>query len=241
MAVTNVRFVLNPAGTTLAFLSAVTPGSTLVVGGGNYGAAPTISDSVNGAYSAGASRSYAPDTASKVTLAYFYNTAAGTPTVTFNTTGIGYFFICEVTNAIASPLDVSVNADGASGTAHSLASGTLAQADEVIFAIAGGYVGGTIAITADPTYTELVMQDDNNTNVGGQAQYKIVSSTASDTADWTWASAAPTLKALMSLKVTAGVSAALSGTAIGGITEADVVAGGKTIIITLTGDTFIAN
>jgi hypothetical protein len=36
-----------------------------------------------------------------------------------------------------------------------------------------------------------------------------------------------------------GVSAALTGTALAGMTEADVVAGGKTIVITLTGDTFI--
>lgn len=36
------------------------------------------------------------------------------------------------------------------------------------------------------------------------------------------------------------LAAVLTGTAIGGITEADVVAGGKTIVITLTGDTWIA-
>jgi hypothetical protein len=36
-----------------------------------------------------------------------------------------------------------------------------------------------------------------------------------------------------------GASAALTGTATASITEADIVAGGKTIIITLTGDTFI--
>jgi hypothetical protein len=35
-----------------------------------------------------------------------------------------------------------------------------------------------------------------------------------------------------------GVTASLTGTALGGITEADVVAGGKTIIVTLTGDTW---
>jgi hypothetical protein len=35
-------------------------------------------------------------------------------------------------------------------------------------------------------------------------------------------------------------SAALSGTALDSCTEADVVAGGQTIVLTLTGDTFIA-
>jgi len=37
-----------------------------------------------------------------------------------------------------------------------------------------------------------------------------------------------------------GASAVVTGTATASITEADVVAGGKTIIITLTGDTWIA-
>jgi hypothetical protein len=36
------------------------------------------------------------------------------------------------------------------------------------------------------------------------------------------------------------VTAAITGTAIASITETDIVAGGKTIIITLTGDTWIA-
>lgn len=38
----------------------------------------------------------------------------------------------------------------------------------------------------------------------------------------------------------AGGTAAVTGTATGSITEADVVTGGKTIILTLTGDTFVA-
>lgn len=38
----------------------------------------------------------------------------------------------------------------------------------------------------------------------------------------------------------AETSAALSGTALASITEADIVTGGKTIIITLTGDTWVA-
>lgn len=38
-----------------------------------------------------------------------------------------------------------------------------------------------------------------------------------------------------------GASAAITGTATAGITEADVVAGGKTVIITLSGDTFVAS
>lgn len=38
-----------------------------------------------------------------------------------------------------------------------------------------------------------------------------------------------------------GVTASISGTAAAGITESDVVTGGKTIIITLSGDTWVAS
>ena len=37
-----------------------------------------------------------------------------------------------------------------------------------------------------------------------------------------------------------GASAALTGTAVDGVDESDIVAGGETIIITLTGDTWVA-
>jgi len=41
------------------------------------------------------------------------------------------------------------------------------------------------------------------------------------------------------IKAASSASAAVTGTATASITEADIVAGGKTIIVTLTGDTFI--
>ncbi|MEE9223057.1 MAG: hypothetical protein V3V40_06330 [Nitrosomonadaceae bacterium] len=42
------------------------------------------------------------------------------------------------------------------------------------------------------------------------------------------------------LFVSSGATAAITGTAVATIEEADIVAGGKTIIITLTGDTWVA-
>lgn len=46
---------------------------------------------------------------------------------------------------------------------------------------------------------------------------------------------------MLALRPSGATSAAVTGTATASITEADVVAGGKTIITTLTGDTFIAD
>ncbi len=43
----------------------------------------------------------------------------------------------------------------------------------------------------------------------------------------------------MSGDISSGVLAALTGTALDTINEADLVAGGKTIIITLTGETWV--
>lgn len=44
----------------------------------------------------------------------------------------------------------------------------------------------------------------------------------------------------LSALLASGASASLSGTAVPSSTEADIVAGGRTIIITLTGDTWVA-
>lgn len=46
---------------------------------------------------------------------------------------------------------------------------------------------------------------------------------------------------LVCIQAAGGPSAALTGTITGSITEADIVAGGKTIILTLTGDTWVAS
>ena len=51
---------------------------------------------------------------------------------------------------------------------------------------------------------------------------------------------AGTNEASLSITYSVGASAALSGTITSATTEADIVAGGKTIILTLTGDTWIA-
>jgi hypothetical protein len=199
IAVTNLRSVTavgGAASTTLAYLSAVTAGSTLFGGGANFNgshASPAISDGVNGSW---AVQSYAtvPVSASIETwLATFENTGAGTPTVTNNPAGasadVGIFFIGEATGS-STPTSVDKSglshADGGSKTPF-VASGVLAQANELLLAVTSGTWGGTPAvtsITADPTYTTIVSNPDQSTQLG-HAQYKIVATTTSDQADWT--------------------------------------------------------
>lgn len=85
-------------------------------------------------------------------------------------------------------------------------------------------------------------------NSGEKADYDVQSAlTASTTYYWRVRAIDPSgsntygdWSATRSFTTTSGSSAALTGTVTASITEADIVTGGKTIILTLTGDTFIA-
>lgn len=183
------------ASTTLAYGSNVTAGSVLVAGGFDFNssatpASPTITSSNNGTWTV---RKYAQLTADANVegfLATKDNATAGADTVTWDPNGsadMGGLFICEVTGATNPSLDVvPATSQQANTDTPSIASGTLAQANEVIFAVMTGATrGGTVTITGDGTYTELVNNGDNGTSQMGQAQYKIVATTTSDQADWT--------------------------------------------------------
>lgn len=241
MAVTNTRAataISGSASTTLAYLSAVTAGSTLVAGGADFNtahASPAYSDSVNGAWTTRAYDHLASASDVEVSLAAFENTGAGTPTVTFNPAGgsadIGAWFIAEVTGATTpTSVDKALTSAPAASNAPGIASGTLAQADEVIVAMMTGDHGGTptLTLSGDGTYTALVSNNDQSVQMG-QAQYKIVAVTTTDTADWSLTpTAAPNpgnpVMALISIKVAGGgggsvplfVNSALSGLGSGG-------------------------
>lgn len=184
------------ASTTLSFSGSVAAGSTLVAGGFDYSGgspgSPAISDTVNGAWAVKKYAQLNADSNVEIWLATFENTTGGTPTVTWDPSGsadMGGWFIAEITGASTpTSVDVIPAKTDAAGVTPSIASGTLAQANEIILAVmAGATNNGTVTIVGDVAggYTGLVNQGDNATTQMGQAQYKIVASTASDTADWT--------------------------------------------------------
>lgn len=128
------------------------------------------------------------------------------------------------------PLGTPVIANGSS-TAPSTGSITVP---------ANGLAIGSMATDDDNAFVQastlLFEVEGVGGDTGGGAQYR--STTGS--LDWTtdnqqWAVAG------VALNPSGGATAALTGTAVGGITEADIVAGSKTIVITLTGDTWIAS
>lgn len=184
---------LSGASTTQTYPGALTSGSTLVAGGFDYSggapASPVISDSVNGAWTVQKYAAMTADGNVEVWLATKENSAAGTPTVTWDPNGtadMGGWFICEVTGAATASVDVKPAASQQNTLTPSIASGTLAQADEVLFAVmTGASFNTSISLAGDGTYTALVNQPDNTTSQMGHAQYKIVATTTSDQADWT--------------------------------------------------------
>lgn len=102
---------------------------------------------------------------------------------------------------------------------------------------ATGLGSGNVAITPEASWTELA----DVANTGGmrlQTQWRADNDTT-PSCSWTgfhnWGMSG------LELVAAASVSAAVTGTATAGINEADVVTGGKTIILTLTGDTWVAS
>lgn len=196
----NTNTLQTGASTTLAYSGAVAAGSTLIGGGFDYSggapASPAISDTVNGAWTVKRYATLTADGNVEIWAATFENTAAGTPTVTWDPGGsadMGGWFIAEITGA-TTPTSVDVvpaASQQANTNTPSIASGTLSQANEIIIAITSGQTNDSApAITGDGTYTQLVNQPDNLTSQMGQAQYKITSSTTTDTADWSVADTA---------------------------------------------------
>jgi len=123
----------------------------------------------------------------QVAIFYKENHPGGTIKVTVNPDGSSAdidFTVSEVSGAATSGALDKTAANSSAGT--SVATGVLSQANEIIFGIYT-HQGATSTLSPDTAggYTEI---GENENNAGGQcynAQYKIVASTASDTADWT--------------------------------------------------------
>ena len=96
-----------------------------------------------------------------------------------------------------------------------------------------------MTLTEDGAFTLAFEEGDESAHAAGSVIYRIVSTGTTDSADWTISGNLGWACALAVLKEAAGATAALTGTATASITEADIVAGGKTIVVTLTGETFV--
>ena len=95
------------------------------------------------------------------------------------------FAVVEYGSVAASPLDVSAQGFDASSPYNSVASGTLAQADEVILHAVGCNNGGTVAYAWTSPFTKVSDEQDGNSYWTGGIGERIVSSTATQTPECT--------------------------------------------------------
>jgi hypothetical protein len=173
------------------FYSAGTGGVRTVSGGGTWSSAGEF----NG------------DATSWVCLDYTASATGGASTVTCNPNGATAdidLSCAEFSGHAASPLDKSnvTNSAVASSTPN-VASGVLAQANEVIVAMCS-HTGGNTSIAPDATYTQIGENENNSTGQTYNMQFKIVASTSSDTADWTLGAARDWFALLASFQESAG-------------------------------------
>jgi hypothetical protein len=153
--------------------------------------------------------------------------AAGSNNVVVNG-GNDNFLACAVSAG-----DIRSNSSDSGNSTTPATTPASTNADDLVIDFLNNY-------TADPSVganqTEL-------TNVLHTTGGWYLSSSWQDGADgaaMTWSMSSNTWR-ISAVSIQGPATAAVTGTATASITEADVVAGGKTIITTLTGDTFIAD
>lgn len=215
----------NVDSTTLTFDSSVTTSSLIVLNCWGYHASANGTMFPSGGASDSKSNTWtfiherAADI--DVSCAQYY-AIAGTGGSSFQVTldplttaNYGWWSITEVTGATtSSPLDQQRTAttnDAAATATSTLLTGTLAQADEIVFACMTSRNNKT-SITVDtfsPAYTQITENLDWNTYVPGESVYRIVTATTAVNCTWTYVGAGRNSSALATFKAAAGGSALL--------------------------------
>ncbi len=171
-----------------------------------------------------------------VHLFYRRGVTGGETTVAVTVSGAAVYHIhADELSGVSPSLSVQTGTIGAIGstTSHTCSSSGLTGTG---YWIGGVNAGAGVAWTPGSGYTAGF----GLSSTAGPLQYKIGAGSG-DTGQITCSPATNIADgALLFLPETAGSSAVLTGTGASGMTEADVRAGGKTLIATLTGDTYVA-
>jgi hypothetical protein len=231
---------------TLTFGSATTAGNLIcAVASWTQGTNATVAVTMTGE-SFTAIQQSTDGTVGALSTFYAKNLTGGQTIITFTWTG--------------TPGNVSIAAHELSGRDPSLPLGqSIAANKQVTDPAAGGADGVTSSSVTTTTANEDVIgatfDEEGSTsgiaagtgfshpeNPGGFAvEYasKAVAGSVAATFTQTGGNFDTYLTGIATFKAVAAAGATLSGTALASITEADIVTGGKTIVITLVGDTFI--
>lgn len=234
--------------TTIAttFDSSVTAGNQIIVNTGAWdnGVDQTISSIAdnkgNGNYTVAVSPAIID---SETKCAQYYKNNIGTGGTTFTVTVSWSASI----NGVAGLFEYSglktggtVTTNSSSGSSAEASSGAVAPAALSLYVAGMSYnVGGatTMAVKAGSVYTQaLEIDEDNNAQAMNIASY---TGSGSQTCLWTIGASRTWVAWQASYEILRTVG--VTGTATASITEADVVTGGKTVILTLTGDTYVSD
>lgn len=238
---------------TLAFLSNVTAGNLIVValtaGTPTDGDLTSITDGLANTYNTLPAGGFQADTGNNQGLwvRYAKDIAGGACTITCNganITAVGFkrLAIHEYHWDGAEAIDVDVSAGqfdttGSSGADADVSTpATTTENGDLIFGAVMETSLGTATWTAGATPITFTERQEINQF---QTQDGVQSAAGSVESRWTCSNTGQYLAIMAAFKVTVADSAALTGTATANIVKADVVAGGKTAIATLTGETFV--
>jgi hypothetical protein len=189
--VANVAF--NAAVTRSATITGVTAGNTIIAlissvdTNGSVRSLSSLSDG-QGSYTTDASQS---GNGCLCVVASLFNANAGSHTVSVTLSGAGafsygYMYVVEVAGiGTSDSFDQSAGTTGNSLTMSTGATGTLAVANEIAFAINGTIAGGAGTYNYPPTgFTQIHAGQDGSSNSFDSQNYQIVASTSAITADW---------------------------------------------------------
>jgi len=136
------------------------------------------------------------------------NASSGNHTITVNLKSAGSYGIAcalEVTPKVVTDANTCGNASSGT-TPTSNASGTTTTAETLVIALFGCTTSQatiTVEVTS-PTWTELMEEKNFAAHIPGEADYKIVSSTGSYTANWTIASSSASASVLVAYREESG-------------------------------------
>lgn len=188
-----------PSAVELAFSSNVADDSLIVVGivihGSTFGSsinASTVEDSQSNTYTAVGTLIPFDSNGAGLELYYGYSSSAGalTVTATFDYGGVydanTAIVIHEYENmALSSIIDVQDQNYGGGGSENA-GPITTTVAQDILFAILGNSSwGSTVSITPDGDYTQTQEHENGDSGACFNTQYRDVSSTLTDTANWT--------------------------------------------------------
>lgn len=121
---------------------------------------------------------------------YAMNVAAGNTVATIDY-GTGFYVTGEFSEfsglQTTGALDQQTQASGSTTTPATGSTGTLSQADELVLAVMscnGGTTNDGIDVPAATGYTNVFVEQDSANHIAGAGDYKIVNSTATQSAAW---------------------------------------------------------